>query len=84
MTAEELRGKRGRMLRHTDTEIRCRCGNMMGRRTMRGIEMKCRRCKRIHVIPWSIIDHCCALTDGTIMGDQAQPYPASLPEEARR
>lgn len=29
---------------------------MMGRRTVRGLEIKCRRCKRIHVIPWSTID----------------------------
>ena len=38
------------------SEIRCRCSNMIGRLTARGIEVKCRRCKRIHVIPLSALD----------------------------
>lgn len=38
------------------SEIRCRCGSLMGRLTARGIEVKCRRCKRIHVIPLSVLD----------------------------
>lgn len=37
-------------------DIRCRCSNMIGRLTSRGIEVKCRRCKRIHVIPLSVLD----------------------------
>jgi phage FluMu protein Com len=30
---------------------RCECGNLLARRTERGIEVKCRRCKRTVVIP---------------------------------
>lgn len=37
-------------------EMRCACRNMLGRLTPRGIEVKCRRCKRIHVIPPSVLD----------------------------
>lgn len=35
------------------TETRCECGNMMGLITSRGIELKCRRCKRIHTVSFS-------------------------------
>ena len=56
MTAKQTSGKRERMSQQTNTELRCHCGNMMGRTTPQGIEVKCRRCKRIHVIPLSILD----------------------------
>jgi len=56
MRAEQVHGRCERMSRHTDAELRCHCGNMMGRMTSRGIEVKCRRCKRIHVIPLSVLD----------------------------
>lgn len=41
-------------------EFRCACNNLLGRLTDRGIEVKCRRCKRLHVIPASVLDslHC--------------------------
>lgn len=58
MAIEQLHERRRTMSRHTDAEIRCHCGNMMGRTTSRGIEVKCRRCKRIHVIPLSALGHC--------------------------
>ncbi len=32
-------------------ELRCECGNLMARVNPRGIELKCRRCKRIIIIP---------------------------------
>lgn len=41
---------------HPGSELRCHCGNMMGQITPRGIEVKCRRCKRIHVIPLAILE----------------------------
>ncbi len=56
MTTEQISAKRERVSRQSDTELRCHCGNMMGRTTSRGIEVKCRRCKRIHVIPLSVLD----------------------------
>lgn len=34
-----------------DGAARCECGSLLARRTARGIEIKCRRCKRIMVIP---------------------------------
>ncbi len=35
-------------------ELRCECGNLMARMNSRGIELKCRRCKRIIAIPLSM------------------------------
>ncbi len=32
-------------------ELRCKCGNLVAKATHRGIELKCKRCKRIHIIP---------------------------------
>ena len=31
---------------------RCLCGNLLAKVTPEGIEILCRRCKRIHRIPW--------------------------------
>lgn len=56
MTAEQTPERKERISQQTNTELRCHCGNMMGRTTPRGIEVKCRRCKRIHVIPLSVLD----------------------------
>lgn len=50
-------------LEDTRADVRCRCGNMIGQLTSRGIEVKCRRCKRIHIIPRSVIEGCCAVAD---------------------
>jgi phage FluMu protein Com len=37
---------------HTEArDARCDCGNLLARLTERGVEVKCRRCKRIFVIP---------------------------------
>ncbi len=30
---------------------RCECGKLLLKKTPKGIEFKCHRCKRIHVIP---------------------------------
>ena len=32
-------------------EERCDCGKLLFKQTPRGIEFKCNRCKRIHLIP---------------------------------
>jgi hypothetical protein len=31
---------------------RCLCGNLLARLRPEGVELKCRRCKRVMVIPW--------------------------------
>ena len=35
-----------------DREHRCQCGNLLARLGPNGVELKCRRCKRIVIIPW--------------------------------
>ncbi len=40
---------------HSD-ETRCECGQLMAKVRGRGIELKCKRCKRIVVIPFSSIE----------------------------
>jgi hypothetical protein len=30
---------------------RCECGSLLARLTPRGVEIKCRRCKRITIVP---------------------------------
>jgi hypothetical protein len=35
----------------TERELRCGCGSLMARRTASGLELKCRRCKRVVVVP---------------------------------
>ena len=43
--------KDGRRAPRTEHELRCGCGNLMARRTQAGLELKCRRCKRVVVVP---------------------------------
>lgn len=33
---------------------RCLCGSLVAKLSPRGVEILCRRCKRIHVIPWAV------------------------------
>jgi len=33
------------------TDVRCHCGSLMARVTPQGIELKCRRCKRVVTVP---------------------------------
>jgi len=35
-------------------DLRCGCGSLMARLNQKGIELKCRRCKRIIVVPLSM------------------------------
>ena len=35
----------------SECELRCRCGSLMARMTAAGVELKCRRCKRVVVVP---------------------------------
>jgi len=34
-------------------ECRCSCGRLLARIADRGVELKCRRCKRTILVPWS-------------------------------
>jgi hypothetical protein len=36
---------------HAGEEIRCGCGSLLARQVDRGIELKCRRCKRTVIVP---------------------------------
>ena len=36
----------------TAADERCACGNLVAKVTPRGVEILCRRCKRVHRIPW--------------------------------
>jgi len=39
-----------------DWEERCDCGKLLLKKTKKGFELKCSRCKRIHLIPFDQID----------------------------
>jgi len=45
---EQTRSKTASLL-----DERCLCGSLVAKRSPKGVEILCRRCKRIHVIPWS-------------------------------
>lgn len=34
-------------------ESRCACGSLLARLTSEGVELKCRRCKRLVIVRWS-------------------------------
>ncbi|MEW6542605.1 MAG: hypothetical protein AB1411_03240 [Nitrospirota bacterium] len=45
------------MIRRPDSgETRCECGQLMAKLRGDGIELKCKRCKRIVLIPFSLIE----------------------------
>jgi hypothetical protein len=46
------RAEKRRDTRHRDpSECRCLCGSLVARRVPEGVELRCRRCKRIVVLP---------------------------------
>ena len=47
----------GVLMEHLDLSVasreeRCYCGNLVARISPAGVEILCRRCRRIHRIPW--------------------------------
>ncbi|MEK6785366.1 MAG: hypothetical protein AABY61_07785 [Nitrospirota bacterium] len=45
------------LLEHDQThETRCECGQLIAKVSGQGLELKCKRCKRIVVIPFSSIE----------------------------
>jgi phage FluMu protein Com len=41
----------GRRVPEAERELRCACGSLMARVTTAGVELKCRRCKRVVLLP---------------------------------
>ncbi|CAE6692243.1 conserved hypothetical protein [Nitrospira defluvii] len=39
-----------------DSETRCECGQLIAKVRGQGLELKCKRCKRIVVIPFTAIE----------------------------
>jgi hypothetical protein len=48
--SEPSRSSSGAAAEH---ERRCPCGSLLARLRANGVELKCRRCKRVVVIPWA-------------------------------
>lgn len=44
------------------TESRCECGQLIAKVCKQGLELKCKRCKRIVVIPFTLIEGWGAVT----------------------
>ena len=42
--------------RASDGDCRCTCGSLLARIAEEGVELKCRRCKRTLLVPWSARD----------------------------
>jgi phage FluMu protein Com len=40
----------------SDADCRCHCGSLLARVSEDGVELKCRRCKRTHVIAWDDVE----------------------------
>jgi len=49
--------------RRGDHDCRCRCGSLVARIVSEGVELRCRRCKRTLLVPWSARDGFEAPTD---------------------
>lgn len=55
-------------------EFRCLCGSLMAKITPLGVEVKCRKCKRLHIIPNSQISY--EVPRGS---DKLNHWPGSTP-----
>ncbi len=55
------------------TDCRCLCGSLIARRVEGGVELKCRRCKRVVLVPW---DEDEPVSDGTARPATARAGPA--------
>lgn len=40
--------------RKDDEEVRCECGHLLAKLTTEGVEVKCRKCKRVHLLRVSV------------------------------
>lgn len=58
-------------------DCRCLCGSLVARMAGDGIELKCRRCKRVLVVPWRDLAHAPPATAAS------GPVRPRAPERAR-
>ncbi len=62
-------------------EERCDCGKLLFKKTKRGIEFKCVRCKRIHLIPFDWISedyhNLCPIIDQTNQKQEARDHESN-------
>lgn len=62
-------------------EERCDCGKLLFKKTTRGIEFKCIRCKRIHLIPFDWISNeyhnLCPIVDQSSTNHEARDHESS-------
>ncbi len=57
-----------------DGDCRCSCGRLLARLTREGLEVKCRRCRRVLLIAWSdIADEDGALSSNEWKEAQSRP-----------
>lgn len=47
-----LERRKRNMNRVGDRHCRCSCGNLLARLTEHGVEIKCKRCKRLVLVRW--------------------------------
>lgn len=77
------------MKRREKEELRCECGSLVARLVEDGLEIKCRRCKRILVIPITLTKEVTAKTTharvtqtfGFEMSKNYEPYSADRVHE---
>lgn len=63
-------------------EQRCDCGRLLFKRTKRGFEFKCHRCKRIHLIPFdwdgkSDFQNLCPIVDELQVTPEARDHESN-------
>ena len=68
----------------TSHEFRCLCGNLLARLRSDGVELKCRRCKRIVVIPWEASLSPGAVVDATLAHSGKKEAGCTLRDGNRR
>ena len=62
-------------LTNASHEARCLCGNLLARLRPDGVELKCRRCKRIVTIPWEESVTPSAVLEATLPCNEEESYP---------
>jgi hypothetical protein len=58
-----------------EADCRCLCGSLLARRVERGVELKCRRCKRTLILPLSDVRRPARAGDGWTPLQEARQAP---------
>lgn len=58
-----------------EADCRCACGSLLARRVERGVELKCRRCKRTLILPLSDARHPTGAAEGWTPLQEARRAP---------